>query len=53
MTSLELEKVSAFVKKLFLERTIAMKLSLTLTQGEVRKLIALVQVRVKLEAGIR
>ena len=51
LTSLELEKVSAFVKKAFPRKDDRNEIIFDLTQGEVRKLMALMQVRVKLEQG--
>lgn len=51
LNSTELEKVSAFVKKAFPRKDDRNEIIYDLTQGEVRKLMALVQVRVKLEQG--
>lgn len=51
LTSTELEKVNAFVKKAFPRKDDRNEIIFDLTQGEVRKLIALMQVRVKLEQG--
>jgi ATP-dependent Lon protease len=51
LTSTELEKVSAFVKKAFPRKDDRNEIIFDLTQGEVRKVIALVQVRVKLSPG--
>jgi ATP-dependent Lon protease len=51
LTSTELEKVSTFVKKAFPRKDDRNEIIFDLTQGEVRKLIALVQVRVRLEQG--
>ena len=44
LTSLELEKVSAFVKKAFPRKDDRNEIIFDLTQGEVRKLMALMQV---------
>lgn len=51
LTSTELEKVSAFVKKAFPRKDDRNEIIFDLTQGEVRKVIALLQVRVKLSPG--
>ena len=52
LTPAELEKVSSFVKKAFPRKDDCNEIIFDLTQGEVRKLIALMQVRVKLEQGL-
>jgi ATP-dependent Lon protease len=52
LTSTELEKVSAFVKKAFPRKDDRNEIIFDLTQGEVRKLMALMQVRIKLEQGL-
>ncbi len=49
LTSLELEKVNNFVKKAFPRKDDRNEIIFDLTQGEVHKLIALMQVRVKLD----
>jgi ATP-dependent Lon protease len=51
LTSAELEKVSNFVKKAFPRKDDRNEIIFELTQGQVHKLIALMQVRVKLEQG--
>lgn len=51
LTSAELEKVNNFVKKAFPRKDDRNEIIFDLTQGEVRKLIVLMQVRVKLEQG--
>jgi ATP-dependent Lon protease len=51
LTATELEKVSSFVKKAFPRKDDHNEIIFDLTQGEVHKLMALVQVRVKLEPG--
>lgn len=51
LTSAELEKVNTFVKKAFPRKDDRNEIIFDLTQGEVRKLIALMQVRVRLEQG--
>jgi ATP-dependent Lon protease len=51
LTSTELEKVNTFVKKAFPRKDDRNEIIFDLTQGEVHKLIALVQVRVRLEPG--
>lgn len=51
LTSTELEKVNTFVKKAFPRKDDCNEIIFDLTQGEVRKLIALMQVRVRLEQG--
>jgi ATP-dependent Lon protease len=53
LTSAELEKVNSFVKKAFPRKDDRNEIIFNLTQGEVHKLIALMQVRVKLEQGAR
>jgi ATP-dependent Lon protease len=52
LTPTELEKVSSFVKKAFPRKDDCNEIIFDLTQGEIRKLIALMQVRVKLEQGL-
>jgi ATP-dependent Lon protease len=49
LTSAELEQVNSFVKKAFPRKDDRNEILFDLTQGEVRKLIALIQVRVKLD----
>ena len=49
LNSQELEKVNTFVSKAFPRKDDAQVIKFKLTQGEVHKLIALLQVRVKLE----
>lgn len=51
LTAQELEKVNHFVKQAFPRKDDRNEIIFDLTQGEVRKLIALMQVRVKLEQG--
>ena len=51
LTSIELEKVNSFVQKAFPRKDDRNEIIFDLTQGEVRKLIALMQVRIKLEPG--
>jgi ATP-dependent Lon protease len=51
LTSPELEKINAFVSKAFPRKDDANVIKFKLTQGDVYKLIALLQVRVKLEQG--
>jgi ATP-dependent Lon protease len=51
LASAELEKVNNFVKKAFPRKDDRNEILFNLTQGEVQKLIALMQVRVKLEQG--
>jgi len=51
LTSIELEKVSNFIKKAFPRKDDRNEIIFDLTQGEIRKLIALMQVRIKLEQG--
>ncbi len=51
LTALEVEKVNIFVKKAFPRKDDRNEIIFDLTQGEVRKLIALMQVRIKLEQG--
>ena len=51
LTATELEKVNTFVKKAFPRKDDRNEIIFDLTQGEVRKLIALMQVRVRLEQG--
>lgn len=53
LTEAELEKVNNFVKKAFPRKDDRNEILFDLTQGEVHKLIALMQVRVKLEQGAR
>ncbi|BCL36367.1 BREX system Lon protease-like protein BrxL [Nostoc sp. MS1] len=53
LTSLELEKVNNFIKKAFPRKDDRNEIIFDLTQGEIRKLIALMQVRIKLEQGGR
>lgn len=53
LTAIELEKVNNFVKKAFPRKDDRNEIIFDLTQGEVRKLIALMQVRIKLEQGGR
>lgn len=53
LTAEELEKVNSFVKKAFPRKDDRNEIIFDLTQGEVHKLIALMQVRVKLQrAGV-
>lgn len=49
LTSLELEKVNSFIKKAFPRKDDRNEIIFDLTQGEVHKLIALMQVRVRLD----
>jgi ATP-dependent Lon protease len=49
LTSLEIEKVNNFVKKAFPRKDDRNEIIFNLTQGEVQKLIALMQVRIKLD----
>jgi ATP-dependent Lon protease len=51
LTSIELEKVNNFIKKAFPRKDDRNEIIFDLTQGEIRKLIALMQVRIKLEQG--
>ncbi|WP_121970833.1 BREX system Lon protease-like protein BrxL [Leptolyngbya sp. BC1307] len=51
LTQAELEKVSTFVSKAFPRKDDANIIKFKLTQGDIHKLIALLQVRVKLEQG--
>ncbi|MDF5726093.1 MAG: BREX system Lon protease-like protein BrxL [Rhizonema sp. PD37] len=51
LTAPEVEKVNTFVKKAFPRKDDRNEIIFDLTQGEVRKLIALMQVRIKLEPG--
>lgn len=53
LTAAELEKVNAFVKKAFPRKDDRNEIIFDLTQGEVHKLIALMQVRVKLGQNLR
>lgn len=53
LTEAELEKVNSFVKKAFPRKDDRNEIIFDLAQGEVHKLIALMQVRVKLEQGAR
>lgn len=53
LTSQELETVNNFVKKAFPRKDDRNEIIFDLTQGEVRKLIALLQVRIKLEQNGR
>ncbi len=53
LTAIELEKVNNFVKQVFPRKDDRNEIIFDLTQGEVRKLIALLQVRIKLESGGR
>ncbi|MEH2365248.1 BREX system Lon protease-like protein BrxL [Nostoc sp.] len=51
LTSIELEKVNNFIQKAFPRKDDRNEIIFDLTQGEIRKLIALMQVRIKLEQG--
>lgn len=51
LTSIELEKINSFIKKAFPRKDDRNEIIFDLTQGEIRKLIALMQVRIKLEQG--
>ncbi|BAY08110.1 BREX system Lon protease-like protein BrxL [Calothrix sp. NIES-2098] len=51
LTSTELEKVNNFIKKAFPRKDDRNEIIFDLTQGEIRKLIALMQVRIRLEQG--
>ncbi|MEH1851206.1 MAG: BREX system Lon protease-like protein BrxL [Nostoc sp.] len=51
LTSIELEKINSFIKKAFPRKDDRNEIIFGLTQGEIRKLIALMQVRIKLEQG--
>lgn len=51
LTASELEKVNTFVRKAFPRKDDRNEIIFDLTQGEAHKLIALMQVRVKLEQG--
>jgi ATP-dependent Lon protease len=51
LTATELEKVNNFIKKAFPRKDDRNEIIFDLTQGEIRKLIALMQVRIKLEQG--
>ncbi|QSJ17849.1 BREX system Lon protease-like protein BrxL [Nostoc sp. UHCC 0702] len=53
LTSIELETVNKFIKKAFPRKDDRNEIIFDLTQGEIRKLIALMQVRIKLEQGGR
>ena len=53
LTSIELEKINSFIKKAFPRKDDRNEIIFDLTQGEIRKLIALMQVRIKLEQGGR
>ena len=53
LTAIELEKVNNLVKQAFPRKDDRNEIIFDLTQGEVRKLIALMQVRIKLEQGGR
>ncbi|MBD2524972.1 BREX system Lon protease-like protein BrxL [Nostoc sp. FACHB-133] len=53
LTSIELEKINSFIKKAFPQKDDRNEIIFDLTQGEIRKLIALMQVRIKLEQGGR
>ncbi|MEH2192592.1 MAG: BREX system Lon protease-like protein BrxL [Nostoc sp.] len=53
LTSIELEKVNNFIQKAFPRKDDRNEIIFDLTQGEIRKLIALMQVRIKLEQGGR
>ncbi|MBN4003524.1 BREX system Lon protease-like protein BrxL [Nostoc sp. LPT] len=53
LTSIELEKINSFLKKAFPRKDDRNEIIFDLTQGEIRKLIALMQVRIKLEQGGR
>lgn len=51
LTTAELEKVNSFVNKAFPRKDDRNEIIFALTQGEIHKLIALMQVRVKLQQG--
>ncbi|MDH6084821.1 BREX system Lon protease-like protein BrxL [Umezakia ovalisporum] len=51
LTAMELEKVNNFIKNAFPRKDDRNEIIFDLTQGEVRKLIGLMQVRIKLEQG--
>ncbi|MFN6484113.1 MULTISPECIES: BREX system Lon protease-like protein BrxL [unclassified Nostoc] len=51
LTSTELEKVNNFIQKAFPRKDDRNEIIFDLTQGEIRRLIALMQVRIKLEQG--
>ncbi|MEH2338966.1 BREX system Lon protease-like protein BrxL [Nostoc sp.] len=53
LTSIEVEKINSFIKKAFPRKDDRNEIIFDLTQGEIRKLIALMQVRIKLEPGGR
>jgi len=53
LTSIELETINNFIKKAFPRKDDRQEIIFGLTQGEIRKLIALMQVRIKLEQGGR
>lgn len=53
LKSIELEQINSFIKKAFPRKDDRNEIIFDLTQGKIRKLIALMQVRIKLEQGGR